>query len=84
MGVEVADSVVGFGGCIDYVGLVVGEAGEVGAVFLGRNWLDVFAFFGVVKLEGIVGAGRNKEFTVIVEVEGCYVDVVFLGDFEAL
>ena len=72
MGVEVADSVVGFGGCEDYVGAVVGEAGEVGAVFLGGERLDVFAFFGVVELEGVVCAGCDEEVAGVVEVEGCY------------
>ena len=34
MGVEVADAVVGFGGCEDDVGLMVGETREVSAVLL--------------------------------------------------
>lgn len=84
MGVKVADSVVGFGGCVYYVGLVVGEASEMGAVFLGWDWLDVFAFFCVVKLQGVVGAGYDKKFAVIVEVEGCYIDIILRGEFEAL
>jgi len=30
---------------------MVGEAGEVGAVFLGEEGFEVFTFFGVVKLD---------------------------------
>lgn len=71
VGVEVADAVVGARGCVDYVGGVVGEAGEVGAVFLGWDALDLFAFFGVVELERVVSAGCDEVFAVIVEVERC-------------
>lgn len=72
MGVEVADAVVGFGRCVDDVGGVVGEAGEVGTVFLGGDTLDEFAFFGVEELEAVVGRGCDKELAVVVEVEGGY------------
>ena len=71
MGGEVADGVVDFcGGVQDGLG-VVGEAGEVAAVFLGEEGFDVFAFFGVVKLKGVVGAGGEKKFARVVEIEGC-------------
>lgn len=83
MGGEIADGVVDFGGGVqDGLG-VVGEAGEVAAVFLGKEGFEVFAFFGVVELEGVIGAGGQEEFACVVEVEGC--DCCFgFGKFEEL
>lgn len=40
---------------------MVGEAGEVGAIFLGEELLHVAAFFRVVELEGGVVAGCEEE-----------------------
>ena len=72
MGIEVANAVVGFGRCVDDVGGVVGEAGEVGTVFFGGDPLDEFAFFGVEKLEAVVGRGCDKVLAVVIKVEGGY------------
>ena len=83
MGIEVADAIVGFGGCEDDVGLMVGEAREVGAVLLRWDWLYVFAFFGVVELKRIVGAGCDEQFALVIETERSNGDVR-LGEFEAL
>ena len=83
VGGEVADGVVDFCGGVEDGLRVVGEAGEVAAVFLGKQSFDVFAFFGVVELEGIIGTGSEEKFTRVVEVEGC--DRGFgLGEFEEL
>lgn len=58
VGGEVADGVVaGFGAGVEDALGVVGEAGEVGAVFFGEEGLHVRAFAGVVELEGVVVAG---------------------------
>ena len=43
----------------------------------------MFAFFGVVELEGVVGAGRDEQFALVVEAERSDGDVRF-GEFEAL
>lgn len=83
VGVEVADAVVGFGGREDDVGLMVGEAREVGAVLLRWDCFYVFAFFGVVELEGVVGASCDEQFAPVVETEGSDGDVR-LGELEAL
>ena len=78
VGVEVADAVVGFGRCVDDVGGVVGEAGEVGTVFFGGDSLDAFAFFGVEELEAVVGRGCDEVLAVVVEVEGGYQSIWFV------
>lgn len=70
--IEVADAVVCLSGCVDDVGGMMGEAGEVSSIFLRGDAFNVFAFFGVVKLEGIVGASCDQELAAVVEVEGCY------------
>ena len=54
---QVADAIVFFGGGVDYGGGVVCETGEVGAVLLREQCFEVFAFFGVVELDGVVRAG---------------------------
>ena len=69
MGVEVADTVVGFGRCVDDVGGVVGEAGEVGTVFFRGDPFYEFAFFGVEELEAVIGGGCDEELAGVVEVE---------------
>ena len=64
---EVADRVVAFGrGVEDRLG-VVGEACEVGAVFLREEGFQVSAFFGVVQLQGFVAAGCEEELARVVE-----------------
>ena len=72
VGIEVTDAVVCFGGSVDDVGGMMGEAGKVSAIFLRGDAFDVFAFYGVVKLKGIVGASCDQELAAVVEVEGCY------------
>lgn len=72
VGVEVTDTVVGFGRCVDDVGGVVGEAGEVGTVFFGRDPFHEFALFGVEELEAVVGRGCDEELASVIEVEGGY------------
>ena len=73
VGGEVADGVVCFcRGVDDRLG-VVGEAGEVGAVFFGREGLEGAAFFGAVEGEGLVGAGGEEEFAGVVEGKRSYV-----------
>ena len=54
---EVADAVVFFCAGVDDGCGMVREAGEVGAVFLAHERFHIFAFFGVVEQEGVVGAG---------------------------
>ena len=71
VGGEVADRVVDFCAGVEDRLRVVGEAGEVGAVFLGEEGFDQFAFFGVVELERLVVAGGEQEFARVVEVERC-------------
>ena len=68
---EVADCVVDFGAGVDDRLRVVGEAGEVGAVFLGEERFDQLAFFGIVELQRLVVAGGEQEFARVVEVERC-------------
>ena len=80
---EVADAVVFFGAGVDDGGGVVGEAGEMDAVFLAHERLDVLAFLGVVEEEGVVRAGGQAEFARVVKVEGCYRGFG-LGEFELL
>ena len=80
---EVADAIVFFCACVDDGGGVMGEAGEVGAVLLAHEGFDVFAFFGIVEEEGVIGAGGQAEFTRVVKVEGCYGGFGF-GEFELL
>jgi hypothetical protein len=41
---------------------MVGEAGEMGAVLLREEGLDLFTLFGVVQQEGVVGAGGEAKF----------------------
>jgi len=67
---EVADRVVAFGAGVEDALRVVGEAGEVSAVFLAEQGLDMFPFFRVVELEGLVVTCCEQEFARIVEVEG--------------
>jgi hypothetical protein len=55
----------------------------VGAIFLGEEGLEVFAFLGVIELDGVVRAGGEEEFAVVVKVEGCYAGFGF-GEFELL
>ena len=43
----------------------------------------MFAFLGVVKLEGVVGAGRDEQFALVVEIKRSDGDIGF-GKFEAL
>ncbi len=62
---------------------MVREAGEVSAVFLAHERFYVLAFFGIVKEEGVVGAGGQAEFARVIEVEGCYRAFGF-GKFELL
>ena len=62
---------------------MVGEAGEVGAVFLAEEGLDGFAFLGVVEEEGVDGGGGEEEFARVVEVERGDVSGGG-GDFELL
>ena len=66
---EVADTVVLFGTRVDDGSGMVREAGEVGAVFLAHERFDIFAFFGIVEEEGVVGAGGQAEFARVVEIE---------------
>ena len=80
---EVADAVVVFCGGIDDGGGGVGEAGKVGAVFLAHEGFYVFAFFGIVEEEGVVGAGGQAELAGVVKVEGCH-GGFGLGEFELL
>lgn len=59
---EIADSIIYLcRGIEDGLG-VMGESSKVGAVFLRKQCLDVFAFFGVVELEGVIATGGNKVF----------------------
>ena len=83
VGGEVADGVVDFCGGVQDGLRVVGEAGEVGAVFLGEKGFEVFAFFGVIELERVIGTGGEKEFTGVVEVKGCHCRFGF-REFEEL
>ena len=80
---EVADAVVFFCAGVDDGGGVVGEAGEVGAVFLAHEGFYVFAFFGIVEEERVIGAGGQAELARIVKVEGCH-GGFGLGEFELL
>ena len=73
---EVADAVVFFCGCINDGGRVMGEACEVGTVFLTEERFDRSAFFGVIQQERVGRGGGKKEFTRVVEIEGCYVGVL--------
>ncbi len=83
VGGEVADGIVDFcGGVEDGLGMV-GKAGEVAAVLLREEGFEVFAFFGIVELEGVIGAGGEEEFARVVEVEGCDCSLRF-GEFEEL
>ena len=83
VGGEVADAVVFFSAGVDDGGGVVGKAGEVGAVLLAHEGLYVFAFFGIVEEEGVVGAGGQAELAGIVKVKGCH-GGFRLGEFELL
>ena len=83
VGGEVADAVVFFCAGVDDGAGVVGEAGEVGAVFLAEEGLDGFAFLGVVEEEGVDGGGGEEEFARVVEVERGDVSGGG-GDFELL
>ena len=69
---KIADCVVAFCGRVDDGLRVMCKAGQMGTVFLAEELFYGFAFFGVVELEGFVGAGGKDEFPRIVEVEGCY------------
>ena len=80
---EVADAVVFLCAGVDNGCGVVGKAGEVGAVFLAHEGLYVFAFFGIVEEEGVVGAGGQAELAGIVKVHGCHVGFG-LREFELL
>ena len=80
---EVTDAVVFFCAGVDDGGGVVGEAGEVGAVFLTHEGFYVFAFFGIVEEEGVVGAGGQAELARIVKVKGRHRGFG-LGEFELL
>ena len=80
---EVADAVVFFCAGGDEGGGVVGAAGEVGAVFLAHEGFYVFAFFGIVEEEGVVGAGGQAELARIVKVKGRH-GGFGLGEFELL
>lgn len=80
---EVAYTVVLFRARVDDGSGVVGEAGEVGAVFLAHERFNVLAFFGIVEEEGVVGAGGQAEFARVIEVEGCDGGFRF-GEFELL
>lgn len=62
---------------------MVGKAGEVAAVLLREEGFEVFAFFGIVELEGVIGAGGEEEFARVVEVEGGDCSLRF-GEFEEL
>ena len=69
---EVADAVVELRGSIyDRTG-VVGEPGEVGPVFLREKRFHFRAGFGVVQLQGVVVAGGEEEFALVVEIQGCH------------
>ncbi len=83
VGGEVTDGVVNFGGGVQNGLGVVGEAGEVAAVFLGEEGFEVFAFFCVVELKGVIGAGGEEELARVVEVEGCDCGFGF-GELEEL
>ena len=83
VGIKVADTVVGFGSCEDDIRMMVGEARKVGAILLRWHRLYVFAFFGVVELEGVVGAGRDKQLALVVKIKRSDGDIGF-GKFEAL
>ena len=61
VGGEVADAVVDLCAGVNNGGGVVREAREVGAVLLGEELFDVSAFFGIVKLEGVVVTGCKDE-----------------------
>ena len=49
---------------------MVGEAGKMGAVFLGEENFNLPAFFGVIQYEGVVRACGKAELARVVEVEG--------------
>ena len=67
---EIADCIIYLcRGIEDGLG-VMGEPSKVGAVFLRKQCLDVFAFFGVIELEGVIATGSNEVFARIVEVKG--------------
>ena len=83
VGGEVANCVVNFCRGIQDGLRVVGDAGQVAAVFLGEESFQVFAFFGIVELEGVVGTGCKEEFARVVKVEGCNRCFGF-GEFEEL
>ena len=83
MGGEIADAVVFFGAGVQDGGRVVREAREVGAVLLREKQLGMAAFFGIIKLDGVVAAGGEEELARIVEVEGCDGSFGF-GEFELL
>lgn len=80
---EVAYAVILFRTRVDDGGGMVREAGEVDAVFLAHQRLYIFALFGIVEEEGVVGAGGQAEFARVVKVEGCYGGFRF-GKFELL
>ena len=71
VGGEIADGVIEFGGGVEDGLRVMGKAGEVAAIFLGKEGFDVFAFFGIVELKGVIRAGSEKKFARVIEIEGC-------------
>lgn len=83
VGGEVADSIVDFRGRVEDGLGVVGKAGEMTAVFLREEGFEVFTFFGIVELEGVIGASGEEEFARVVEVEGCDCSLRF-GESEEL
>ena len=83
VGREVAYTIVLFRTRVDDGGGMVREAREMGAVFLAHERFYVFAFFGVVEEERVIGAGGQAEFPRVVKVEGCYGGFGF-GEFELL
>ena len=62
---------------------MVGEAGEVGAVFLRKECFEVGTAGGGVELERVIRASGEKVFARGVEVEGCHICFGF-GEFEEL
>lgn len=83
MGGEVSDRFVMFGAGVEDGCGVVSKAGEMSPILLGQQLLDMLPLFGIVELEGVIVAGGDEQFAVVVEVERCHRSVRS-GEFEKL
>lgn len=67
---QVSDAMVHFSRGVDDVGGVVREAGQGVSVFLRLQLFRMRAGFGVVELNGVIGAGEEGELAAVVKVDG--------------